>query len=295
MKKFKSHFQFSKEQQSGIFFLLLFIVILQVVYFLVRNGVFTSSTNGLTHNAELQSKIDSLKNQSIEKNAFKIYPFNPNYISDYKGYTLGMSVEEIDRLHSYRALNKYVNSTADFKEVTKVSDSLLGVLSPYFKFPDWTSKNKKNATSVGFVKKPIVSTAYDVADINAVTAEELQKINGIGEKLSARIIKFRDRLGGFLVNDQLLDVYGLSPEVVVRLLKRYKVISKPNVVLIDVNNATAYEISKLIYIKYDLAKRIVAYREENGAFTSFADLINIEGFPANKIDRIKLYLSIDKK
>ncbi|MCL5247034.1 helix-hairpin-helix domain-containing protein [Cellulophaga sp. 20_2_10] len=294
MKKFKSHFQFSKEQQSGIFFLLLFIIILQVVYFLVRNGVFASSTNDLTHNTELQTKIDSLKNQSIEKNTFKIYPYNPNYISDYKGYTLGMSTEEIDRLHNYRALNKYVNSTADFKEVTKVSDSLLDVLSPYFKFPDWTKKNKKKA-SVGFVKKPIISVAYDVVDINTATAEELQGINGIGEKLSARIIKFRDRLGGFLANDQLLDVYGLSPEVVARLLERYKVISRPKVVLIDINSATAYEISKLIYIRYDLAKRMVEYRQENGGFTSFADLSNIEGFPANKIDRIKLYLSIDKK
>ena len=36
-----------------------------------------------------------------------IYPFNPNFISDYKGYKLGMSIQEIDRLHQYRAQNKY--------------------------------------------------------------------------------------------------------------------------------------------------------------------------------------------
>lgn len=47
-----------------------------------------------------------------------------------------------------------------------------------------------------------------ILDINAATAEDFKTINGIGEKLSARIVKFRDRLGGFLTSEQLYDVYG---------------------------------------------------------------------------------------
>lgn len=291
MKNFKSHFRFDKDQQSGIFFLLLFIVILQVVYYIVSNGLFSSSENSLIHNKELQATVDSLKNQSIEKNTFKLYPFNPNYITDYKGYKLGMSIKEIDRLHLYRETGKYVNSMEEFKKVTNVSDSLLKAISPYFKFPDW--KASKFDKKITVANKSAKNINYTVKDINNATAIDLQVVSGIGEKLSVRIVKFRDRLGGFIVDDQLLDVYGLKPEVVKRLVKQFKVLSKPKVVPININEASAYEIAKLVYIKYDVAKNIVAYREENGAFSSFNDLINIEGFTANKIDRIKLYLSID--
>ncbi|RYX78494.1 helix-hairpin-helix domain-containing protein, partial [bacterium] len=53
-----------------------------------------------------------------------------------------MSIQEIDRLMAFRKENKYVNSAEEFQEVTKISDSLLAVMSPLFKFPDWI-KNKK--------------------------------------------------------------------------------------------------------------------------------------------------------
>ncbi|EWH12801.1 hypothetical protein KLA_12494 [Cellulophaga geojensis KL-A] len=291
MKNFKSHFQFDKEQKSGIFFLLLLIVIFQAIYYLVSNGVFTSKNNSLLHNKELQVAIDSLKNQSVKKNTYKMYPFNPNYITDYKGYKLGMSIKEIDRLHLYRETGKYVNSIEEFKKVTNVSDSLLKAISPYFKFPDW--KASKFDKKITVANKSSKNINYTVKDINNATAIDLQVVSGIGEKISSRIVKFRDRLGGFVVNEQLQDVYGLDKEVLNRLLKQFKVIGKPVISKININEASAYEISKLVYIKYDVAKAIVAYREENGRFTSFNDLVNIEGFTVNKIDRIKLYLSID--
>jgi hypothetical protein len=44
----------------------------------------------------MQSKIDSIKDQS-QNTLLKVYPFNPNFITDFKGYKLGMSVQEIDR------------------------------------------------------------------------------------------------------------------------------------------------------------------------------------------------------
>jgi hypothetical protein len=91
----------------------------------------------------LQSKVDSLK---VEKQNYipKIYPFNPNFITDYKGSKLGMSVAEIDRLLNFRKTNQYVNSASEFQKVTQVSDSLLNTISPYFKFPDWVNKGKNN-------------------------------------------------------------------------------------------------------------------------------------------------------
>jgi len=297
LKSFKSHFKFNKDERSGIYFLLVLVVILQLIYFVVVMGFFQAPTINLTIDQELQSKIDSLKNQSLKKDTLHIYPFNPNYITDYKGYVLGMSTEEIDRLIAFREKGEFVNSAAEFQKITQVSDSLLVLISVYFKFPEWTRKNdiqpSASVQNSRLVTKENKKRDIVIQDLNTATAMDLQKINGIGEKLSARIVKFRTTLGGFLVDDQLYDVYGLDIEVADRLLTYFRVQSKPSVELININTASAYELSKLVYINYELAKRIIDYRDENGVFVSVADLVRIEEFPSNKIDRIKLYLTLD--
>ncbi len=295
MNKIKSHFKFSKQERSGIFFLLLIIVVLQVVFYVMK---YTSIPLGgkLLIDKETQVKIDSLKQRSHEKDSIRSFPFNPNFISDFKGYTLGMSPEEIDRLHAFRAENRFVNSPNEFQEITQVSDSLLQVISPYFKFPAWTgikpAGQDKSSTPDGKKVSVAPKVRNQLKDLNSVTAEELKVINGIGDKLSARIIKFRDRLGGFLEDDQLSDVYGLEPEVVGRTLDQFTVLSKPSIIKINLNKATVDEIAQLIYISYDVATKIVEYREINGQISSLNELTKIEDFPVDKIHRIELYLSL---
>lgn len=300
MKNIKSHFKFNKQERSGIFFLLLIIVLLQCVYFFFKTRHGGNIENSISIDTELQAEIDALKKHQIEKGSFEIYPFNPNFITDYKGYALGLSVSEIDRLHAFRAMDKFANSAEEFQEVTQVSDSLLNSISPYFKFPEWTQKKSKQSVVFGNSKNNNVKlqTAehsvkkVEVKDLNLATAEELKIISGIGEKLSARIIKFRDRLGGFLVNEQLYDVYGLEAIVVERTLERFKVMNPPQIKKININTASASEISQLVYIQYSVAQGIVNYRENNGNVNSFDELKNIDGFPLDKIDRIQLYLSL---
>ena len=295
MHKFKSHFKFSKQERSGIFFLLLIIVALQVVFYVVK---YTSSNfeGNLSLDRDTQDKIDALKQNSQQKDSIRIYPFNPNFISDYKGYTLGMSVEEIDRLHAFRAQNKFVNNSYEFQNITKISDSLLKAISPNFKFPEWVknkSVSQRKIPSATFQKElDAHKDKFQIKDLNSATAEDLKAISGIGEKLALRIIKFRNRLGGFMVEDQLYDVYGLEPDVVKRTVKRFKVLSQPQMEKINVNSASAEEISKLIYIRYNVAANIVEYREVNGSFSSLDELTKIEDFPIDKIHNIKLYLTL---
>jgi len=83
-----------------------------------------------------QSKLDSIKN-ALPKDSIKIFSFNPNFITDYKGYSLGISPEELDRLFLFRQKGKFVNSAKEFQNVTQISDSLLNIISPLFKFPAW--------------------------------------------------------------------------------------------------------------------------------------------------------------
>lgn len=296
MKKFKSHFKFSKQERSGIFFLLLIIVFSQAGIIIYRSSQRQVSENSFELNVATQAKIDSLKQEALKKDSNKVFPFNPNYITDYKGYTLGLSIEEIDRLHAYRAQNLFVNSANEFQKITKVSDSLLHIISPYFKFPEWVTAQKitERRFDKPKTKNELASDKESIQaiDLNKTTADELKTINGIGDKLSQRIIKFRNRLGGFLVDEQLYDVYGLEPEVVKRTLSRFKVLSKPKVEKININIASIEEISSLIYLRYELGVKIIEYREVNGSFTSLDELTKIHDFPVDKIQRIKLYLTL---
>jgi len=149
MKSLKSHVKFNKQERSGIFFLLLLLILVQLGYFIFRGYVAVGSRL-MVPDVDTQQKIDLLRQNALQKDTFQIYRFNPNFITDYRGYTLGLSIEEINRLHAFRDNNKFVNSTEEFQKVTEVSDSLLAALSPYFKFPDWVSSNPKPYVKEGF-------------------------------------------------------------------------------------------------------------------------------------------------
>ena len=273
--------------------MLLIIIIIQTSFWLLKK-----SSNGSFQSLELdkdtQIRINSLKDQKIEGDSLVIYPFNPNFISDYKGYSLGMSIEEIDRLQGFRAQNKYVNSKEEFQKVTRVSDSLLNKISPYFKFPEWAKGQGQSLKKANLTDNSDTPFIHSIKDLNQVTIQELKNIQGIGEVLSERIIKFRDRLGGFLLDDQLNDVYGLEPDVIERVLERYRVLKEPVIKKININTASAQELSKIGYISRSVAEGIIRFREEHGEITSFEELSRIENFPADRIDRFPLYLSLKK-
>lgn len=292
MKNLKSHFWYNKSQRNGIFFLLFFILFLQGVYFYVDFSSDKEIQLPADEIALFQHQIDSLKLIEIEKRKPKIYPFNPSFITDHKGYQLGMKTQEIDRLLSYRERGKYINSVNQFQQVTKVSDSLLAVISPYFKFPDWISNKRKLTTTFNKTKTEEVYTG-EKQDLNTVTAVQLKEISGIGDKLSERIVKFRNSMKGFINDSQISKVYGLKPDIIDKILQRYTVLSQPIIEKINVNTATFKQVLHLPYIDYELTKKIFQYRDEVAEIQNLEELKNIVDFPIENYDKIALYLKAE--
>lgn len=283
-------FKFTATQRAGIFLLLLIIVGIQIAYYFREVKFDEDKSLEKQEWLSLQSQIDTAK---VEKANYKqtIYPFNPNFITDFKGYKLGMSTAEIDRLLEYRKKNLYVNSAEEFQALTKVSDSLLATMAPYFKFPDWV-KNKKQ--SKGFEKYPNQAYAkkekIQIIDINLASQEDLIKVYGIGQGLSERILKQKETLGGFMSMEQMNDVWGLSPEVIEKLNAQFKIGVIPNVKKIKINDASVKELQLFPYFRYPLNKEIVTYRSMNNGIKNADDLIKIKGFPVDKVKIIDKYL-----
>ncbi|WP_026933817.1 ComEA family DNA-binding protein [Christiangramia echinicola] len=287
MKFLKSHFALSRSQQNGIFVLVVLIIIFQVILFIDFSDSEDHSDIQKTEVQAFQNQLDSINRISVNKKD-TVYPFNPNYITDFKGYQLGMSLEEIDKLLAYRAQNKWVNSSNDFQKVTGISDSLLNKISPSFRFPEWTKT--RNSTITAVESKP---SEMIILDLNSASANDLISINGVGEVLSERIVKYRLSIGGFLNPIQLNDVYGLSPEVIDRINLKFKILTKPDVTIRNINSITALELAEIPYINEVLARDIISYRNLNEGISSFEELAKINRFPSDKIDRIKLYLAIE--
>jgi competence ComEA-like helix-hairpin-helix protein len=217
----------------------------------------------------------------------KTYQFNPNFISDFKGYQLGMSVSEIDRLLEFRKSGLYVNSAEEFQNVTGISDSLLKVISPSFKFPSWVNNKQRALYPERFSKD---KTPVAVKDINLASAEDLIEIYGIGPALSERILKQRETLGGFSNMEMLSDVWGLSPEVVEKLKDRFEVKELPNIKKVHINTATMKELSQFPYFRYPVSRDIVTFRSMNGSIKCIDDLAKIKSLPPEKIVIIAVYL-----
>ena len=292
MKIFKSHFWYTKNQRNGILFLLIIIIFLQLIFHFKNfdsQHLVDFSQPIIT---SYKKQLDSLKKKSSKKKKFKIYPFNPNYISDYKGYQLGMNVDEIDRLLAHRDQKLYVNSSKEFQTITKISDSLLQKISPFFKFPDWVQKKNKNKNNQ---QRYIPNSRINVSeitteDINKATLKDFTAIEGVDEYISERIIKYRSKLQGFSFKEQLFEVWGLDELMANKILSTFSIKNKPIIKKVNINTASFKEVLSNPYIDYELCIQIFDYKDEVAELQSISEIKNIEGFPIKKYNRIVLYL-----
>jgi len=277
---------FTKRQRIGILILFFLVFLMQIIF------NFTSNKDFIVHQldketlAVLEQEFNNLHQNNLEKKTPKQYPFNPNFISSYKGYELGMSLKQIERLHNFRANKKWINSAQDFQMVTGVSDALLTSISPYFKFPKWATQSQK--------KNKGTSKKQSKLDLNLATSEQLQKVYGVGPTLSKRILLYRKKFkGGFNDMAELKAIYGLSEEVINNIRATFKIEYPRSIQRINLNTANQEDLVKIPFIGYELAYNIVEKRMLKEGFNTIKELTKLKDFPVDKIDIISLYLYIN--
>ena len=87
MNNFKSHFFYDRQKRSGILvFSALILLLIGISFWYEPTQDIAISNEEQLEVLAFQRQIDSLKIVALENKKPKIYPFNPNYITDYKGY-----------------------------------------------------------------------------------------------------------------------------------------------------------------------------------------------------------------
>jgi DNA uptake protein ComE-like DNA-binding protein len=292
----KFHYLIGNRQQRGVVILAIIILIIQLIIVVGDQWFYSKPNKSESHDWLVhQRTLDSLN--KIDGQLANLKPFNPNFITDYKGSRLGLTTAEIDRLFAFRKENKYVNSAKEFQQVTKISDSLLAVISPYFKFPDWVNNKKGYNPFKPFDKNYIPKSERTYSpkviikqDFNLATGDDLVKIYGIGDATATRILEFKEKLGAFVSMDQLDDIWGLSPEVKEELNKHFDIQTIKGIKKININNLSVKELSKFHYFSHGFAKQIVVHRTMHGNLKN-EDLTKINGCPIDKLKIIELYLA----
>src|SRR4030095_4044156 len=133
-------------------------------------------------------------------------------------------------------------------------------LEPYISI---VAEEKTKPDKVTASVLPIKEEKNAIVELNTTDSSQLTALNGIGSVLSSRILKFRDRLGGFTCVEQLKEVYGLSPETFDEIKTRVTADSSM-IKKIDINTIILAGLKTHPYFRNPFASTLISYREQNG-------------------------------
>ena len=111
-----------------------------------------------------------------------------------------------------------------------------------------------------------------VLDLNLADSADFEALPGIGEKTAGRLVSFRESLGGFYSVGQLADVYGVDTANYNKAVRWLKVEEGVAIKPIKLNSMTEEVLKKHPYIRWRMARALIAYRDKHGAYASIEEV-----------------------
>ena len=225
----------------------------------------------------------------------ELFYFDPNTISTSEWKRLGIRHKTIQTIQNYLSKGGHFYKPDDLQKIYGLHDDEYERLRPYIKIGSVVSKTNddfvlsKSKDEIQPVKT--YASRYSIIDVNTADTTAFISLPGIGSKLAARIVTFRDKLGGFYAIEQVGETYGL-PDSTFQKIKQYLKIDIPSVKKININTATVDELKAHPYIKFSIANPIVAYRNEHGAFSKLEDIKKVMAVTDEVYKKIVPYLTL---
>ncbi len=288
----RNFFGFSRAETNGLLILLplmIFVIFSEPLY---RHWQIQQAKDFSADSKRLDSLLVVMNADMIDSTHFRPpahRPFDPNKVDEQDLLAMGFSSLLAKRIDNYRKKGGRFTIKKDLLKMYGMDTALYESLLPYIQLPASLPINQK--VNLASDKKKALQEKIK-QDLNKADTAALKKIYGIGEKLSLRIVTYRNNLGGFIHENQLREVYGLDSLVVDRILKRFYVDQSSKPIKLNLNTATEEELSKHPYIRYKIAGAIVAYRFQHKHFQAIDDLLKIKLIDAGNFERMRPYLSV---
>lgn len=217
----------------------------------------------------------------------QLFYFDPNTLPENDWKRLGLSDKNIHTISNYLQKGGKFHTPEDLKKIWGLSPAIVEKLLPYvtIKSTQENFQEKKKDGQPSFTKN-----AINYIDINEADSAAWVSLPGIGPGFAKRIIRFRNKLGGFYSVNQVSETFGL-PDSVFQKVKQYLQISKEHIQTINLNTVTAEILKEHPYVRYALANAIVNYRLQHGNYQTVNEIQKIELVTPELFEKLAPYLS----
>ncbi|TKK70875.1 hypothetical protein FC093_04055 [Ilyomonas limi] len=303
----KAYLAFSKRDRNvAIILLLLIVLIIISVFYYHPSGnqplvIITTLDQELakqkidtTSNADEQiAYVPSEGSEVINIRAGELFQFDPNTLTAAGFKQLGLQDKIIHTIINYRGKGGHFWKPEDVRKIYGLQKEDADRLIPYIHIaglqPTFTQKDKAQTNYPN--PKPAV------IEINTAPIEQWKALPAIGDALANRIVKFRDKIGGFTSVAQVKQTYGLSDSAF-RVIEPYlQMASAPQKNIppekININTASLNQFKSNSHIPEEIAQAIIIYRSQHGNFSSIEDIKKIVFINDEIYTQVAPYLTIE--
>lgn len=305
MSSNKPFIEFSQSEKRG-FFILLTALVLAISFLVIKNTVARHKSVVFDFSA-YEQQISRYKDsilENLDSNDFryfsqntrnrsfgrklKPFTFDPNTLS-VEGWTkLGYSPKQAQAVDKYRKKGGIFRKKEDLKKIFFIDEDDYLLLEPYIVIEHIP---ERDSYSTHTNERPPQQSVAKKIELNTADTADLKELRGIGSGYAKRIIKYRERLGGFCKPEQLMEVYGFSQELYEKVAPSIT-IDADEVRKININTATIDQLKRHPYLDYYQAKAIVNYRNSSGRFATVNDLLKANLIYPETFEKIKPYLVV---
>lgn len=313
MKKKKETIVFllSAEQWLGV---LLLILIAGSVFLLLHRfqpkvvePVVVTTDSMRTTFAVYQAQQDSLRKAKWKKQyardtiAICMQQFDPNTADSSTLVHLGLKPWQASNMLKYRAKGGRYRKTEDLKRLYGMTDSMYLALLPYVVIDTLTIDRWRDSVRMAADSVPrYVSHKRDtILNLRTADTTELKMIKGIGSYRAKQIIRYRERLGGFVSVEQLREVKALQPLLKDSLstdsLLSHFFLDSVRVVPLKVNSMHVERLQRHPYLSFEQARAIYELRRKKIHLKHLDQLRTLDCLTEQDIQRLRPYLSFEQK
>lgn len=295
----KQFLVFSSTERKGIFILLTLIGIIvftPMVYrtFFPPKVLDVKITDLLTKEVEENNSADSTtqlpaSSHSLDKLAIAPFYFDPNTIDSAGLLALGFKPKVARSIVNYRFRGGYFKEPNELYRIYGIDSALVERLQPFVQI-NQTSLNRNKEKN--FTPKNLTVKKQVWVDLNTADSAQLVALYGIGPKMATKIIDYRQRIGGFVNTQQLLEIYGMDEDVLIELEgKIYADLQQ--IRYLNINTVSLEELKRNPYVKSKLANAIVNYRAQHGYFKHVEGLKRIIIMHDSTYNKLLPYLRVN--